>query len=153
MQSRSTPVSATQRKSSTTPRRHRNAADKKGNNSGSQREKSAIFSLDNTKSRLNSFAVTANNYPVGQVAALAALAVLLPVVVFRITEVGFAGRMAVVLVVGLLVGALRQTLGDAGFWIGGGGDHGGGQILISAVDVGTVVGVYGVVMSLVAVLI
>jgi len=95
--------------------------------------------------------MTANEYPVGQASLLAALAVLLPIVIFRFMAVGFAGRMAVVFVVGLSVAALRRSLGDDGFWIGGGGD-GGEHMLISAADVGTVVGAYGVVMGLVAVL-
>jgi len=96
--------------------------------------------------------MTANEYPVGQASLLAALAVLLPIVIFRIMAAGFAGRMAVVFVVGLSVAALRRSLGDAGFWIGGGGGDGGEQMLISTADVGTVVGAYGVVMGLVAVL-
>ena len=102
-----------------------------------------------TTSKLSHFATTANKYPVGQAASLVALAVLLPMVVFRLMVVDFASRMAVVLVVGLLVAALRRSLGDAGFWVGGGGE----QMVVSVADVGTVVGAYGVVMGLVAVLV
>ncbi|KAK0725498.1 hypothetical protein B0H67DRAFT_133339 [Lasiosphaeris hirsuta] len=84
--------------------------------------------------------------PLGQVASLAAVAVVLPVCAFPLVG-DFVGRMAVVLVAGLAVAALRERLADAGVWIG----VGAGQVLRPG-DVMVIVGVYVGVMGVVAVL-
>ncbi|KAK3346871.1 hypothetical protein B0T25DRAFT_613534 [Lasiosphaeria hispida] len=84
--------------------------------------------------------------PLGQVASLAAVAVVLPVCAFPLVG-DFVGRMAVVLVAGLAVAALRERLADAGVWIG----VGVGQVLRPG-DVMVIVGVYVGVMGVVAVL-
>ncbi|KAK3938961.1 hypothetical protein QBC46DRAFT_389014 [Diplogelasinospora grovesii] len=93
---------------------------------------------------LRSIASSADSHRLGQAAGLAAIAVVIPVLAFPVIT-DFVGRMAVVLVAGLAVAALRRKLAEAGFWIGS-------RQVLRASDLLTVVGVYGSVMVVVAAL-
>ncbi|KAK3384844.1 hypothetical protein B0H63DRAFT_393730 [Podospora didyma] len=77
----------------------------------------------------------------GLVACLAAVAVVGPVVAFPVVT-DFLGRMAVVLVAGLAVAALRQKVTDTRVGVGGQS--------VKSEDVLPVVGVYAVVMVIIA---
>ncbi|KAK5654313.1 hypothetical protein OQA88_7491 [Cercophora sp. LCS_1] len=84
--------------------------------------------------------------PAGQAAALCALAIIGPILAFPVVT-DFVGRMAVVLVVSLAVAALRRRMIDTGVWEGG-------EVVIKEGegDIGVVVGVYGGVMAVIAML-
>lgn len=84
----------------------------------------------------------------GQAAGLGALAVIGPILAFPIVK-DFVGRMAVVLVVGVAVAALRRKMIDSGIWEGGeqrllrGGGWEDGMVFL---------GVYGAMMATIAML-
>lgn len=83
-----------------------------------------------------------------QPACLGALAIIGPILAFPIVT-DFVGRMAVVLVVGLAIAALRRRMIDSGMWEDGeqkllhGGESRNGTVLLGA---------YGVVMAVIAML-
>lgn len=77
---------------------------------------------------------------------MCALAIIGPILAFPVVT-DFVGRMAVVLVAGLAVAALRRRMIDTGVW------EGGDMVLREGEgDFGTVIGVYGGVMAVLALL-
>jgi hypothetical protein len=82
-----------------------------------------------------------------QVASLGALAILGPILAFPFVA-DFVGRMAVVLVFGLIVAALRRRMDDTEVW-----SVGERVVKGESGDVIVVVGVYGAVMAVLALLV
>ncbi|KAK1757101.1 hypothetical protein QBC47DRAFT_297930 [Echria macrotheca] len=88
--------------------------------------------------------------PAGQLAGLAALAIVAPILAFPLVA-DFVGRMAVVLVVGLAVAALRRKMVDSGLLLGG--EVSGRPTEVVVENEGMVlVGVYAGVMAVIALL-
>ena len=88
--------------------------------------------------------------PSTQPACLGALAIIGPILAFPIVT-DFVGRMAVVLVVGLAIAALRRRMIDLGMW-----EEGGEKVLLQhggeSRDGTVLLGAYGVVMAVIAML-
>lgn len=82
-----------------------------------------------------------------QVAGLGALAIVGPILAFPFVA-DFVGRMAVVLVVGLVVAALRRQMDDVEVW-----SVGERVVKGESGDMLVVVGVYGGVMAFLALLV
>lgn len=87
-----------------------------------------------------------------QIAVLLAVAVIGPVLFFPLVS-DFVGRMALVLVVGVAVGAVRGRMVDMDVGGGGGGGVGEGVVEMKSEDVLLWAGVYAGVMGVVAALV